>query len=244
MVVTETDKGVLRLQAVLDTLEDQEKSITARIDSCVREAGESLKVKNRARALVLIKKKRVLQDVLDKRMNSIHTLQQILLSIESATTNNQVLEAYSVGVDTLTRINKKHTADEAAHVMENLEEALADQKELETAMSANVTDSVYNFDEEELEKELEKLVEEDFKEKETHKVTQKEKETEKVTGTEVEKVGEKAEGNVGGQGDQQVDELAELVGGVSLEEGQEEVRPKEREREKEKVLVAVCTSSN
>lgn len=97
--------------------------------------------------------------------------------------------------------------------MENLEDALADQKEFETAISANVADSVYNFDEAELDAELEKLVEEDKKEK----------------------AGAKPEpANVEEQEPQQedkvIDELAELVGGVNIEE---------KDKAKERVPVAL-----
>jgi hypothetical protein len=56
----------------------------------VQQATELLKAKNRARALSYLKKKKLLQDVLDKRLDNIHKIQQILLSIDSATTNNQV----------------------------------------------------------------------------------------------------------------------------------------------------------
>lgn len=95
--------------------------------------------------------------------------------------------------------------------MENLEDALADQKEFETAISANVADSIYNFDEAELDAELEKLVEEDKKEKAGAK-------PEPVNVEEPQ------------QEDKVIDELAELVGGVNIEE---------KDKAKERVPVAL-----
>lgn len=35
MEVTETDKGILKLQVVLDTLEEQEKSLTSRVNKYI-----------------------------------------------------------------------------------------------------------------------------------------------------------------------------------------------------------------
>lgn len=237
--VTEVDRGVLQMQVVLDQLEEQVGKLTEDVEKCVKQASEQLQAKNRPRAMAHLKKKKLLQDVLTKRMDNVHKIQQILLSIDSATTNNQVVEAFAVGVASLKHANAQHSADEVHAIMDELGDLLADQAELDKAIGANVADPNLEFDESELSRELEALVEEDAEEKrverERQEAERKEKEKEKEREREKEKEREKANEvaydeaelerdleklaneEESAKQDSSVDVLADLVGGVKLE---------------------------
>lgn len=94
-------------------------------------------------------------------MASAHTLLEILTSIEAAVSNKQVMEAYSVGINTLKEVNKGVTPEKVEDLMDTLRDTLADQKEIDNALAGNVTD----VDDAEIEEELNKLVEDEEAEK-------------------------------------------------------------------------------
>ena len=76
-----------------------------------------------------------------------------------------MVEAFAVGVESLKQVNQKHSVTEIDDVMDELGNVLADQAELEKAIGANVADPNLEFDESELDRELEALVAEDMAEK-------------------------------------------------------------------------------
>jgi len=156
-IVTDTDIGILRLKLFLAILEEQEDMIAVDIEKCKNQITNLLKTKQRARAMAALKKKKTLQSLMDKRMGSSQTILEVLTSIESAVGNKQIMEAYSLGMNTLKEVNKGVSVEKVADLMDNLKESLADQKEIDNAIAGSVTD----VDESEIEDELNKLMMED-----------------------------------------------------------------------------------
>jgi hypothetical protein len=159
------------------------------------------------------------------------------------------VEAFAIGVESLKQVNQKHSAEEVGEIMDELGNVLADQAELDKAISANVADSHFEFDDAALETELEALVAEDVaekREKNAEEAKAREKKEEEARErereekrkemakeivfdeAELEKDLEKLEREEGEKhrvGDSSVDALSDLVGGVSLGGKKEKNKP-------------------
>lgn len=173
-----------------------------------------------------------------------------------------MVEAFATGVKSLKEINSKYKPEEVGEIFDDLGEALADQAEIDSAISANFSNS--EIDESELEDELAALVSEDEqakkeeeekervkkekeqekerekerkaeekrKEEEMERQKEKEKKTKEVELNEEELERqledlEKEEEGKEEKKDNTVDELADLVGGVKIEESKEKNKSRE-----------------
>ncbi len=141
-----------------------------------------------------------------------------------------MLDAYSVGMDSLKKIQGKYTLEHTEEIMDNLGEVLANQKELDNVIGAKLP-SLESVDEDELERELELLIAEG-----SEKLPEKVLVSENPKGTEEKSVEEKSQevaestniqtgedkGDKEETKDEQVDELAELVGAVNISHNNKE----------------------
>jgi len=110
--------------------------------------------------LVYLKRRKRLQDILLKRLQSTDTIKEILERIDDAHTNKAILDAYRLGTNTLKETTKQSglSAEAVDEVMVELDEAFANQREIDEALKVGPQEMV--FDEEELESELGKIMEE------------------------------------------------------------------------------------
>jgi len=157
VVLNQADKGIMQLKETLASLEKQEAQLTKDIDRFKQKAVEWLRQKNKPKATMELKRKQRLQAALDKRLSFIENIQQILHTIDQTQTDKEVLEQYKLGVYTLKRVREESgvTVEAVDQVMDDLQEALLDQKEIDNAIAAGPQlDAV---DEAELEEELAQL---------------------------------------------------------------------------------------
>eukprot|EP01133_Synstelium_polycarpum_P010930 gene10930-12737_t len=141
----------------------QEKRLAKEMDVCKEEITKCIRSKQKSQALVQIRKRKTLESILEKKSESAHNIHKILLSIDSAHSNQQVVETIRMGVTTLKKVNDKMTVDQVDNVMDSLSDALLDQKEIEDAMSdgfKTVTPVTSVEEDEELEKQFKALEEE------------------------------------------------------------------------------------
>ncbi|EGG17177.1 SNF7 family protein [Cavenderia fasciculata] len=162
VVAMDSDYGVLKLQATYDMLLAQEKSLMDDIKATNAKISEYIAVKQKNNALHHLKKKKKLESILETRTQQSNNIHDVLMSIESANSNQQVVDALCVGVGTLKKVNEKMTVDQVYQVMDDFEEAMTDQKEIDEAIKTGMTASsninyLSSDEEEQLEKELEQM---------------------------------------------------------------------------------------
>ncbi|KYQ91886.1 SNF7 family protein [Tieghemostelium lacteum] len=159
----ESDIGILHLLTTLDSLKIQEEKLREDIEVLNVEIKKSIRQKQKSHALVQLRKKKQFDDILEKRIESSTNIHNILLSIESAQSNQQIVEAMRSGATALKKVNEKLPIEEVDKVFEDLQDTLTDQKEIDDALKqGNASTSMNNFtleEEQELEEEL-KLLEE------------------------------------------------------------------------------------
>lgn len=129
------------------------------------EAREAIQTKQRPRALASLKKKRLLESVLEKRFGSLATLHAILEGLKTAQSELQILQAYAIGSRSLKSVLARKEFADVQETLDGVVEGLEGLEDLEEVMRGG-EELVGGVDMEELEKELDVLVElEAFKQK-------------------------------------------------------------------------------
>ncbi|KAJ3365863.1 hypothetical protein HDU91_002070 [Kappamyces sp. JEL0680] len=165
ITITSVDCGRVMLSTTRDTLESQINEVTQSIASLRQDARHCIQTKNRHKAMFCLRKVKILDDLLEKRLGSLETIERILLKIEAAESESQILAAYEVGTTSLKTMLQQLDVDSVHATMDNLVDVLADHNEIEVAigegqeqiLSAAAPEAM-QLTEEELEKELEALL--------------------------------------------------------------------------------------
>jgi len=163
--ITAVDRGLLELKSAVKHLQAQVDGLQLKINECTRKASVALQQKYKPVALNQIRSRKLYQDLLEKRLNSLNTLEATLISVETAAGDLEIIKSYESSTATLRTI-LAHPSLQRASVdatMEALAEANADARDLDDAirLGGNVAIGVGdNLDEDELEAELRALVSE------------------------------------------------------------------------------------
>jgi hypothetical protein len=136
------------------------------------------------KALYCLKKKKTLQGILQKRLHSLETMDTILMKMEASQDDKQVkifeinkeksyslckkvVEAFNLGADALRNLlgGEGLSLESVDDAMQNIQNALRDQKEVEDAIKMGNEDiaSLSGYSDTDLEQELSNLMEEDAK---------------------------------------------------------------------------------
>ncbi|KZO97862.1 hypothetical protein CALVIDRAFT_554340 [Calocera viscosa TUFC12733] len=168
--ITQVDRGVLEMKLAIQRLEEQISEIDRRITERTSKVKESLGKKQQETALSYLRSRRQLEEVLAKRTSSLETLQTVLLRIEAAAGDVEVMKAYETSSATLRTLlrDPRLQRERVDQTMESMAEALADHREIERAVEMGGEDARaaagLEIDEREIEKELEEIVREQEKE--------------------------------------------------------------------------------
>lgn len=133
-----------------------------------------------------LRSKKNLEDILDKRLATLHQLQTVLTSIDTAQNDVEIMGAYETATKTLKGVLAHPSLDLAKveRTTEEMAEALASQEEIDQAIRVGGAVAVgaggVVIDDDELEKELEGLViDEQQKQKEREEAEKQRMEVEK-----------------------------------------------------------------
>ncbi|XP_076748835.1 charged multivesicular body protein 7 [Xylocopa sonorina] len=103
-----------------------------------------------------LKKNKKLETVIEKRAQTLDNIRSVITSIQDTHTNTAVLSAYKTGSEVLKKLNESGLSESyVKDVMDDLSEALEEQKEVEFILSESLTNDDLNTD---LEAELTELM--------------------------------------------------------------------------------------
>lgn len=110
-------------------------------------------------AVYMLRKKKQIEEILDRRLKTLETMETILLKIETSQNDLQVVEAFNMGANTLrSLLSDKGTVEQT---MEKLQDTLEDQKQVEEAMTIGneeISNQTIGMTNEELENELDSMI--------------------------------------------------------------------------------------
>jgi len=165
-VVGEAARAAMALEEAAYVLEAQIRDLGTRTLRVMEEGRKAVKAKNRQLALRHIARAKALRETMARREAAAEKVEQVLVSIASAATDAQVLEACALGAVALREItaagrNGRESAVEAAgRIMDEVADATEQQRELEDAIATHLSSGSAmssDIDDTELAKDLEAL---------------------------------------------------------------------------------------
>ncbi|KAE8227861.1 hypothetical protein CF326_g7227 [Tilletia indica] len=174
--ISETDRGVVQVRDAHTRLERQVSEVEARIadrDTRIRSALRA-QPKQLAQAKSYLTSKKALEELLKRRLGALETMSSVLLKLEQASGDIEIMQAYSTSTSTLKALlsHPSLNLDKVEDTMAALSDALADQAEVDGVIRAGgegIGGGMEGVDEDELERELAALEMESKEEKEKEK---------------------------------------------------------------------------
>ncbi|KAI8997599.1 Snf7-domain-containing protein [Pilobolus umbonatus] len=157
--ITGNDKAIINLKTTCVALHRQVNELQAKSEKFMKLSREHHANKRKPQAIYTLKKKKQIEEILDRRLKSLETMETILLKIEASQNDIQVVQAFNMGADTLRDIlnSKDMNIDTVDKTMEKIQSALEGQKELDniiTQSTDEINQSFMNISDQELEEEL------------------------------------------------------------------------------------------
>lgn len=178
--ITEEDKSVLTVTSTLRRLEAQISSLETQITHRNEQIKLALRSNSKSQAASYLRSRKALEELLSRRMAARENLTSVVLKIEQALGDAEVMQSYSQASEALRSVLSRPELkiEHVEEVREGLEEGLARQGEVDEAIRGEGLGE--GVEEEEVQEELEALLAEKRREEEGKKEGErKEKEDEK-----------------------------------------------------------------
>lgn len=148
---------IYRLKMMEFKLEKDIDKLECQINQCKASAKDLIKQGKKKMALTLLKKKRNLEDLMEKKHSSMENVSGLLSMIQQTEHNKQVYEAFSSGVQAFKGMRAKAGLSEERvdEIMMDVQESLEQNEEINQSISRPTVDG---WCDEELEKELDDII--------------------------------------------------------------------------------------
>ncbi|KAJ1642748.1 ESCRT-III subunit protein snf7 [Coemansia erecta] len=153
-------EAVVSLRENIAMLEKREAHLQSKMENEEKIARANV-TKNKRVALAALKRKKILQEQLDKMMGSRMTIETQVMAIEAANINMETFTAMKLGTEAMKNIHKKLDIDKVEDTLDDMEE----QMELANGVSEAISQPKLfgaELDEDELNAELEGLEQEEL----------------------------------------------------------------------------------
>lgn len=153
--------GIIQLKEMSHLLEKEVQSLQMKIDSLVSEAKKCLTFQRKEDAKWILKKKKLVSNILEKRNQARHNVFELLTSIETATSDIEVLKSLQTGANSLKQYTIELNTMNMEESIENIADTMSEYQEIKHIIDSGFEQinqiQGIQFDEEELSRELEKL---------------------------------------------------------------------------------------
>ncbi|XP_066498720.1 charged multivesicular body protein 6 [Hoplias malabaricus] len=136
--VTEQDRIVLQLKQQRDKLRQYQKKLTLQLETERLLAKQLLKDGKKERAVLLLKKKRYQDQLLDKTETQISNIERMVQDLEFAQIEIRVLDGLKVGNDCLKKMHEILSIEEVERIMEETQEAIDYQKQIDDILAGSL----------------------------------------------------------------------------------------------------------
>lgn len=154
-IVTAQDKAILQLKQQRDKIKIYQKKTEAEVESSKQLATKLFQNGMKDRALVLLRRKKCMEAIIDRTDKQLETLEQLVSDIEFTQVQVSVVEGLKIGSEALKELTSLMNIDDIQRMMEDNQEAAEKQKQISDILQR----SAERFDESELLEELDNLVE-------------------------------------------------------------------------------------
>ena len=158
--VEEDDCSLLKLHILSKSTLNEINALEKLILVSKQSIREKLKSGSRTQAKYELKRLKRMEATVEKKLTILNNLEIIVESIETASSQIDVMNAYKAGVKALkSEIRKNETVENAAEIMDDVNDYIDKVKEISDILSAE--NMAYDTSEDELNEELEKLLNEE-----------------------------------------------------------------------------------
>lgn len=155
--VTEQDKAILQLKQQRDKIKQYQKKVLFNLENERQLARKLLNDGRKEKAKLLLRKKRFMEQMLEKTDGQLTNLERMVHDIEFAQIEIQVVEGLKVGNESLKKLHEVLSVEAIEKIMDETQEGIEKQKEIDDLLSGQLTAE----DDEAVLAELEALVSED-----------------------------------------------------------------------------------
>ncbi|XP_037134256.1 charged multivesicular body protein 6 [Syngnathus acus] len=155
--VTEQDKAVLQLKQQRDKLRQYQKRIELQLEKERLLAKQLLKNGRKDKALLLLKKKRYQDQLLDKTDNQISNLERMVQDLEFAQIEKKVIDGLRVGNECLKKMQQVMSVEEVERILDETQDSIEYQRQIDEMLSGSLSQD----DEDAVLAELEAITQED-----------------------------------------------------------------------------------
>ncbi|XP_026447541.1 vacuolar protein sorting-associated protein 32 homolog 1-like [Papaver somniferum] len=145
-----------KLQETLEMLEKKENVLLGKVSAEVDKAKEFSKAKNKKAAITCLKRKKMLEQQVEQLGNFQLRIHDQMILIEGAKATTDTVDALRTGAAAMKAMQKATNIDDVDKTMDEINEQTQNMKEIQNALANPIG---YDFDEDELEAELEELEE-------------------------------------------------------------------------------------
>lgn len=150
-VVTAQDRAILQLKQQRDKIRIYQRKTEADLEKNKELALKLFQNGLKDRALVVLRRKKNMEDILSRTDKQLETLEQLVTDIEYTQIEVSVVEGLKVGTEALKQLNSLMNIDDIQQMMEDSEEAAEKQREISDILQR----SAERYDESDLLQELE-----------------------------------------------------------------------------------------
>ncbi|XP_073009942.1 vacuolar protein sorting-associated protein 32 homolog 2-like [Typha latifolia] len=145
-----------KLTETLEILEKKEKVLLKKVAAELEKAKEFTKAKNKRAALQCLKRKILYEKQVEQLGNFQLRIHDQMIMIEGAKATTETVEALRTGAAVMKAMQKIANIDDVEKTMDEINEQTENMKQIQEALSAPIG-AAADFDEDELEAELEEL---------------------------------------------------------------------------------------
>ncbi|KAL6103012.1 chmp6 [Pungitius sinensis] len=138
--VTEQDKAVLQMKQQRDKLKQYQKRITLQLEKERLLAKQLLQDGKKEKALLLLKKKRYQDQLLDKTQHQISNLEQMVQDIEFMQIEMEVIEGLKVGNHCLKTMHKMMCIEDVERILDETQESIEYQRQIDEMLAGALTE--------------------------------------------------------------------------------------------------------
>jgi len=156
-----TNQTISRLEDTNEMIEKREALLQKKIDQEMQKAREASNKKNKQLALNHLKRKKMLEDQLNKLYTQQSNIEQMKMKMEEVTMNAQIMQAQQQSAQTMQNELKRLNIDKVDDVMDNIREVMDNMNDVSNAL-ATPLDAGDPVDEDDLLAELDGLEQEEI----------------------------------------------------------------------------------
>uniref|UniRef100_A0A0D6R0R1 Uncharacterized protein n=1 Tax=Araucaria cunninghamii TaxID=56994 RepID=A0A0D6R0R1_ARACU len=152
-----------KLNETLEMLEKKERVLQKKISTEVERAKEFTRLKNKKAAIQCLKRKKLYETQVEQLGNFQLRIHDQMIMLEGAKATTETVDALRTGASTMKNMQKKMNIDDIDKTMDEVNEHTENLKQIQEALATPVG-AAADFDEDELEAELEELEGEELEE--------------------------------------------------------------------------------